>query len=144
MIQYYETDERTGCQIHCTYWELREIRFTMAQIKWLLPMLNELKAGKYPKQPVGYSGCEVRMRSAGAAGYTRPVEIAGELEIRLQACGVDGLLTLLYYVSNWAVIELMHYVNQDEVEVWNRISRCLRFCSGSKRKTDYRAFINHK
>lgn len=144
MIEYYETDANTGCRLKQTYWELREIHFTQSQIKWLLPVLKELKEGIYPKQPVGYAGCEVRMRSAGAARFTRPVEIAAELEVRMQLCSIDGLLTLNYFTYGMAIIELMHYVNQDEVEVWNRIGRCLRFCSGSKRKTDYKKFVNHK
>jgi hypothetical protein len=142
MIEYYETDQRTGCQIHCTYWELREISFNQAQIKWLLPFLSELKAGIYPKQPVGYSGCEIRMRNAGAAGFTRPIEIAGELEIRLGACSIDGLLTLCYFTHSVAIEELTVYVNQDDNTIWNRIGRCLRYCAGSRRKKiPYHTFL---
>ncbi len=134
MIEYYEINQ-DGTKYQLVYWELREIRFTKAQVKWLLPFLPILKAGKYPPQPVGYGGNpETRSHNSSSAGFTKPVEIAAEIEARIQQTGIDGLLTLGYYTWGMASIELMHYVSEDENRVWDRIGSVLRFCSGNQRK----------
>lgn len=141
MIKY--RDKSTGEEL--IWWELREIRFTQKQVKFLLNHLPQLRVGKYPTRPEGYSNFEIMTRAAGNAGFTKPCELAGELESRLQQCAIDGLITEAYYCNELPIIRIMWYCGQTETEVWNRIGRCIRYCSGWKRKRlSYRDYVNHK
>lgn len=142
MIEYYETDERTGLMTAAVYWEMREITFSKSQIKWLLGHLPMLSEGKYPLKPVGYINCEVRTENNGDAGYCRPCEISAEIKARIEQCGEDGLITLAYYTWGMSIIELMHYVHKTETLTWYKITRCLRYISGKTRKNySYPEFI---
>lgn len=141
MIKY--RDKETGEELY--WYEMWEIRFNQAHVKFLFPALNQLRIGKYPPRPEGYGCQEVMTRTAGNAAFTKPVELAGELDFRIKQCGFDGFLTLGYYVYEIPIIEMMTQCDQSEGEIWNRIGRCIRFCAGWKRKkVSYREFVNHR
>ena len=141
MITYKDKD--TGEK--CVWYEMREIRFTRAQVKFLLENLPSLRLGLYPRRPSGYEVTEQHTRSAGNAKFTKPVELAAEIEVRLQMCSWDGLLVEAYYCNEMPIIRMMYYCDQSEVEVWNRIGRAIRYCSGWARKRySYREFVNHR
>ncbi len=141
MIEYRDKDT-----LEIRYWyEPREIRFTREQVKWLLPYLLILRDGHYPKQPEGYNNCEVFVKNKGNAAFTRPVELAAELDARLQVCLIDGLITEAYYCHELPIIRIMYYCDQTKEEVWDRIGRCIRYCAGWRRKQQsYRDWCNHK
>jgi hypothetical protein len=141
MIKYRDKDT-----MELKIWfEMREIRFTHEQVKFLLQNLSMLRSGQYPKQPVGYNLCDSFNPNKGNAAFTKSCEVAGEIDTRLQNCAIDGLITEAYFCNELPIIRIMYYCDQTEEEIWNRIDRCIRYCSGMKRKKqNYRNWCNHK
>ena len=102
---------------------LREIIFTRDQVLWLLPYLSMLQEGQYPLNPQGTGYVDApmkKLRVKASAYFTRPVEIAAEIDIRLEKTGIEGKLlvaearvdmrinelspearTALNYISGW-------------------------------------------
>ncbi len=126
------------------------IRFTRSQVKWLIPHLPLLRAGSYPRNPKesGYTdpGIKSRQFKAGAA-FEIPVGIAAELDIRIEKCGVDGLMLEFLYAFEpddelFVMEHMAQCLNLERREVEQRIRNALCFVSGEGRKTtSYSKFI---
>lgn len=123
----------------------RNIRFTRAQVRWLIPHLPLLRNGSYPRNPKlsdsGYTdtGIKSKQFKAGAA-FEVPAGIAAELDIRIQRAGVDGLMLEFLYAFEPAdelfVIEhIAQCLNLEKGEVQQRIRNALYYVSGKDRKT---------
>lgn len=76
------------------WWSYREIRFTKQQVLWILKHADLLRDGCWPPEPApsGYTDL-LRIRKKGSEAYfAKPIEIIAEIEIRLEKCGLDGLI----------------------------------------------------
>ena len=113
-----------------------EIYFSAPQIIFILENLELLEAGQYPRQVTGYiDQPDVLNFRVGRSGrFTRPVEIAAEVNIRVKTCGYDGALLRGRFQFDQSVTELSEQYQKPEWVIYMRISRALRYCSGWKRR----------
>jgi len=120
------------------------IKFTKAQVKWLISVLPMLRNGVYPRNPKesGYTdaGIVPKKQTKAGAKFEIPAGLAAELEIRIQRAGVDGLMLEFLYAFEPAdelfVMEHMaQCLNLSRKEVNQRIRNALYYVSGDKRKT---------
>jgi hypothetical protein len=126
----------------------REIRFTKSQVCWILNNYSDFKLGIWPAQTYVSGYTDPGMRStkvSGNAKFTVAADVYSEVDVRIKACGVDGGMTEDYFWvgRDYQTIALQHGLAT--MEVINRIGRCLRYCSGWKRKRrGYKEFYSHK
>jgi len=122
----------------------RECIFDSQQVKWILVHLELLKAGYWPPDPSGREGIKTHKKTKRAY-FEVPVEIATEVEVRLEETGRDGLLCLTFYHGNIGQDKIAHYGAMPVEEVGERISRVIRYISGWNRKRrTYEEFVKHK
>ena len=135
----------------------KDLKFSKAEMLFLLKHLAGLRKGEYPPNPVGSSyttlpQCNVRARSG--AYFEKVVGIAAEIDIRLGHCGLDGLL--LEGSVTWELSDerLARATNMSVAEVNRRLNRALKFISSgrdvrwqntAKRMgISYKEFISHR
>lgn len=126
------------------------IRYTKPQVRWLLPHLALLRSGVWPRNPkeTGYTDPAISKAPLKAgAKFELPTIIAAELDVRIQAAGVDGLMMEFLYAfepdDELFVIEHMaQCLNLSRREATQRIRNALYFVSGADRKkSSYKDFI---
>lgn len=127
------------------------IRYKADQVIWLISILNLLRIGEYPPDPkeTGYVGGG-KTRLNAKAKFTMAVEIATEIDIRLERAGIDGLLLEMCYThgeENRIFMEqhAAKAMDMDINEVDKRIHRALKYVSGARLKQrTYKDFQDHK
>lgn len=122
------------------------IRFTKDQLLWLLPHLDNIRAGDWPPEhkETGYIGKSKSKRKPGA--YFEPaVCIGAEVSVRLLACRRDGQMVIARYCWGKNEEELAEYFNLPYDRVIEGINSALRYCTGWKRKrTKYSQWKRNK
>lgn len=119
-----------------------EARYSKPMIKWLMPYMNLLEGGVYPRNPkvTGYVEPVVKGKITSIkAPFQKAVDIHIELSGRIERAGFDGLLMEFLYAFESAnelfVIEHMaQCLNLGRKEVSRRIRNALYFVSGADRK----------
>ena len=135
----------------------KDLKFSRAEMLFLLKHLAGLRKGEYPPNPVGSSytalpSAQVRVRRGGY--FEEVVGIAAEIDIRLGHCGLDGLL--LEGSVTWELSDerLARATNMSVAEVNRRLNRALRYISSgrdvrwhnAKKRSgiSYKEFISHR
>ncbi len=72
------------------------IRFTRRQTLWLIQNLGSLRDGHWPPEASNYIG---RNNSRHKSPYETAIEYAAEIQLRMEKCGVDGLI--LEAIESW-------------------------------------------
>ena len=135
----------------------KDLKFSKAEMLFLLKHLAGLRKGEYPANPIGSSyttlpQCNVRAKSG--AYFENVVGIAAEIDIRLDKCGLDGLL--LEGLVTWELSDerLARATNISVAEVNRRVKRALKYISSgpnvrwhnTKKRSgiSYKEFISHR
>lgn len=114
------------------WWTPAEILFTRAQVIWLLSNLQLLEVGQWPAAP---GGVAYRRRERVPHGpFTGSMEVAVEVQQRLDAGGVDGELLRDYYCYRKPETALMRVYGGTRDELHRRVRRALQYVSGFGRK----------
>ena len=102
-----------------------EIRFSGAQVRWMLSNWEELSEGQWIPQceDTGYSGFDKRNCHAP---YEMVMQVVGELDARLIACSTDRILTINYF-NPYNLIDNMPSTRRV-------VNNVVRYCSGYKRQ----------
>ncbi|KKN70418.1 hypothetical protein LCGC14_0431130 [marine sediment metagenome] len=117
-----------------SWWSYGSIYFTLAQVKWLLEHLNELREGRWPPEHKvsGYTGSPKRViRKEGS--FVRPAIIAAEMDVRLSKTGNDGLLLEARY-NGTEDSELCSEFNLTQEDLDRRITKALKYITGEHRR----------
>ncbi len=137
------------------YWSPGQIRYTKAQVKWLISFLPLLRVGVYPRNPKesGYTdaGIQARQFKPGAK-HELAVGIAADIDMRIEKAGADGLMLEFLYASEPAdELFIMEHIaqclNLAVKDVSQRIRNALYFVSGPDIKVgSYTKYIkdNHR
>lgn len=134
------------------YYKAGEIKFSREQIVWLIPYLPILRNGSYPRGPTesGYTDAPVGKRQIKArADFINPVEIAAELDWRIEQAKEDGLfLEMVYSQPDDKLLVMQHIasaLNVDINKIERDIHRALNYVSGFRRRgRTYKQWKNHK
>lgn len=120
------------------WWSPGELRFTVRQVLWILENAGSLREGHWPPDPApsGYIDMSaIRKKGGKGAHFIRPIEIIAEIEIRLEKCGVDGLI--LEAIECWGKSEesMARYFGMPVWSVWKRRKKALGYvASGPGRR----------
>jgi len=79
------------------WYSYSEVRWCPYQVLWLIEHLETLLIGNWPTHPEGssYTDSMIKRRvTSTTAYYTKPCEVASELEWRIRQTGVDGKLLI--------------------------------------------------
>lgn len=110
------------------FYEPREISFCPHQITWLLRHIEELHEHRWA---TGYEVDIPRRKRPGGGGYFEtPADYAYEVERRLWHCGLDGLLTYLFYAYDLDADFLSKYYRMGQYAVRHRIEVVVWHVSG--------------
>lgn len=122
----------------------RECIWDRQQVKWILAHLGLLKAGYWPPDSTGRESVKTHKKTRRAY-FEVPVEIATEVEARLDRTGRDGLFCLTFYHGNISQDRIAQLERMPVEEVGKRISRVIRYISGwSRKERSYEEFVQHK
>ena len=126
-ISYEEVDELDE------WYEPKDLRFTKRQVReFILPWLPLFRSGDWPDQPSGYSDSQGRkVRTSGP--FTTPVEVAIEMDSRLDLCRHEGHLLIRYYTYGHKLENIAQSLRRSEQWTERRLGSLLRFVSGWKR-----------
>ena len=113
----------------------RVIRFTRAQVLWLIKNLATLRSGYWPTEPSSYVDLPLRKKTSKSGAYfTTPVEYAAEIESRLEQAGINGLILLAIEGWDVTVASLASYFRVSGWVIQRRRRQALAFVAGWKRK----------
>ena len=112
------------------WWDLKEICFTPIQMKWLLSSLPLLKDNNWVTRPDDMEE-PVPPPPPPPQPTDSPAALAAEIDARLVNAGPDGWLARAVLV--WGEDENTLGLKREDLE--RRVTRCLHFISGKKRKT---------
>ncbi len=101
------------------YYSPAEITFQEEHIIWLLGNASILHAGLWPPDP---SVADQDRRLLARGPFCTAIEYIVEVERRLENCGTDGLMVLLFYEYDWPVETLANYFRLSTKAIENRIS----------------------
>ena len=123
------------------------IKYTKAQVRFILNNLVMMKEGVYPESPLGSSyievpgGKKVRRR----APFETSCLIVGELEARLKKTGRDGIAAKAFYTHQFPIYEIAWLAQWDKDETRERIKRAVDYVTGWERKDEsYGEFVNRE
>lgn len=126
------TDEREPYQLY-------QIKFTQDQVKWLLEIVPLLRNGWWPESEDCQGGHSRR------AYWQTPIEVAIELDARLEKTGLDGAMAEGRYTLAKSYESLSRQYNLDHEYVERRIRRVIVYMSGWRRKNrTYKQWIEHR
>ena len=127
--------------------------FTKPMVKWLISFLPLLRNGEYLSNPkdTGYTdqGIQGRQFKPGAT-FETPAGIAAELDKRITACDLDGLLLEFFYTvaPDDELFFLQHISMALGTDIWDiekRIKNALNYCSGQgRKKRSYKEYCRHE
>ncbi|TET43040.1 MAG: hypothetical protein E3J60_01220 [Dehalococcoidia bacterium] len=129
-----------------------EARYSKPQIKWLMPHLSLLRSGVYPRstRETGYTDPAIsKAPIKAAASFEVSARIAAELDIRIQAAGVDGLMMEFLYAFEpddeiFVTEHIAQCLNLGRQDVFHRIQNALGYVSGNSRKiTSYKQYTRN-
>jgi len=119
-----------------------EIRYTKAQLLFLLPHLHSLEAGCYPEieNEVMVAGEQYDPSGGGVPGSRIPykpngeaMKIASELNTRLDMCGRDGVIVRRRFADKKSVLEVCQDMGLERRWVFHCTQQCLKFIQGPRR-----------
>lgn len=109
------------------WWNYRAIVFTKEQCFWVIENLAIFKEGRWPPNPLsydtGYTEGIQKRRIKHEGYFTKPVEIAAEISVRLKRTGIEGKLL---------VSEIQAGVTREFLQPES--NRALNYIAGFKRK----------
>lgn len=128
-----------GHSIAGIWWPPKEITFRRRQMLFLIKNLPELREGYWPANPAGSGYIDMPIVKKGGTGRHRayfetPASTAAEVEVRLEKCGIDGLILLA--IECWGESEesLAKYFRMPVWSIRKRAKNALRYISGWERK----------
>ena len=113
-----------------------EIRYTKAQVLWLLRHLLLICSGFWPPQTSGYNiDAGIRGGHSSHAPFETPIAIGAELTDRLEKCGIDGLILVAIECWGMSPESLSKYFRSPVWVINKRRKRALRYvASGPVRR----------
>ena len=130
------------------YYKFNELTFDARQMLWLIRHLPTLKEGHWPPDPVGSGGYTDRQGKRPVkrrAPFENAALIAGEVEARLEMCGLDGLILKAIVLWEETPEYLAKCLKMPEWVILERKAAALRYISGWRRKqSTYREFLGHR
>jgi len=121
-----------------------QITFRREHMIFLIKSLSILQEGHYPRNPIGTGYTDHRIvikRGKGGSYFEHPVQLAAEVETRLEACGQDGLLLEALYCWGKRPEYLTRVFHCEEYTLAKRVNSALWYISGWERKEQsYRDF----
>jgi len=109
-----------------------EVRFTVRQTIWLIQNLGSLREGCWPPD---YLNIMVRGKGPRKAPFETPIWYAVEIQVRMERCGIDGLI--LEAIECWgkSVESLAGYFRMPEWSIRKRRKTALGYvASGPARR----------
>jgi len=104
-----------------------QIAFTEEQTLWLLENFDTLRNGAWPAEAGSYVDPSISKPSPSShAPFESAVQVSAELQRRLEDCGYDGAITLLYYAYDHSTEALARYFRLPEDVVKHRAKVVLR------------------
>ena len=86
------------------------IQWTQSQVLWILEHYDELRYGNWPVEGGSYVDPAIAKPSPSRhAPYEAAILIHAEISRRLEDCGQDGAITLLYYAYGQSTEALANY-----------------------------------
>jgi len=127
-------------------------RFSKPIVKWLLTNLALLRGGSWPRNPkeTGYTDPAIsKAPIKSSPKFEASAMIASELDVRIQAAGVDGLMMEFLYAFEpddeiFVIEHMAQCLNLSRREVTQRIRNALFFVSGVDRKAgSYKDYVHN-
>ena len=126
-----------------------EITYTKRECLWLILHKPLIRDGDWPPEHKvsGYSGGKGVGKKR--AKFDNPACIIAELEQRVEATGLDGILLELVYQNpddyQWLVQHISNAMHLEYRTIERRIHMALKYIAGRKRKQrSYHEFKSHK
>ena len=104
-----------------------EIKFTRAQALWLIHNLCALRSGaSWPTDATEHVNVPGK-KSTCRAPFTTPVEYAAEITIRMERCGLDGVMLLAMECWGESVEALARYFSKPQWSIVKGANQALRY-----------------
>ena len=100
--------------------------FSPEHLLWVLPMLNEIRSGYYPRDPAGDTG-KGRGGTRLRCPFSEAAIIAAEIDRRLARCGLDRYIAEECYVGGISVSDLAGKLYMDEFEISRRLAAVVSY-----------------
>jgi len=93
-----------------------------------------LKSGRWPPEgkDTGYYDTGGQKVRRGGAYFEVPVAVASDVELRLDKCGKDGILTRQCLSEGWDEFTLAEIMGKDIYVIRKKIRRVVWYCSGNR------------
>ena len=125
-----------------------EISFSKKTALWLIQNLQQLRSGLWPRDSSTHKDELSQHGKHKQAPFITSIDYAAEIQVRLEKCGIDGLI--LEAIEGWGKSEesIASYFNMPLWSIYKRKNKALRYiASGSARRwlnTDKRRGITYQ
>ena len=125
--------------MHPEWFSPADIRLCKEQSIWLLTNLTDLRDGKWPAESSSYVDPGASNHHFRAkANFESAIQWSAEITRRLEACQIDGLVTLMIYAFGRSEESMAVYTKTDVYEVRRRVDAVIKYISRWNMKGIYR------
>ena len=128
------------------YYKPGQITFRRKHIVWILEHIDIMRQGIYPPDPrrSGYVDSPGKQNNASAT-FEKACQLAGEVDARLNRCGIDGLMVRAYFTGAADESDLARHTHMTVYDVTKHIRSTMSYCVGYRRKgITYKEHKNHR
>ena len=120
------------------------MKLSQGHVKWVLDNLLTLREGLNPKGKNTEPLSSIVGTRITEAVFIHHCETAGEVERRLNICGIDGYLLKQIYAWGESVEYLSKNLHISEREIEKGVTRAMEYITGKWPKRGYKEYKNHK
>lgn len=121
-----------------------KVNLSKGDIFWVLSNLLTLRSGDWP-DPEWYDlDLTISRVNSFQTRFANPAEVAGEVELRLNYCGIDGFLVKQVYAWGESVDYLSRNLHIGRGEIDRGVMKALDYITGMWPKRGYREYKNKK
>ena len=129
---------------------MSDASYSRLVVEWVLRNLLELRQGIWPDPEPAELQPMSRYIKGHHAPFETPAGMAAFVESNLKRCGLDGLMTKVYFVMNEPDADLAKIARCSERHVSGKIENVLSFISGKPKAFEdgtlktYRQYTGHR
>jgi len=120
-------------------YHLHEITFTVGQVIWCLSIITILRQGLWPQSE------ECPSSHSKGASWRTPIELAAEIDSRLEMTGIDGAMAEAHFSGYRSSSSIAKQYHLEILDVKHRIWNAIKYMAGKNRKRrSYKEWLNHR
>ena len=129
---------------------MTDVNYSRQVVEWVLKNLLELRQGIWPDPESTELQPMSRYIKGHHAAFETPAGMAGVVESKIKATGLDGFMTKVYFVMEESNADLAKIARCSVCQIPSKIENVLKYTSGKPKAFEdgtiksYQQFVGHR